>query len=69
MPSKKGSFALRMPIHKDWSGLRQAELQAKSGIHDAEFVHRACFIGGAWSKESAIKMCELSIEAAKSAKE
>lgn len=67
LPAKKGSFDIRTPLHKEWSGLRQAELAAKSGVSDAEFVHRACFIGGAWSKESAIKMAELSIAAAKSA--
>lgn len=67
MPAKKGSFDLRLPLHKEWSGLRQAELAAKSGVADAEFVHRACFIGAAWSEESAIKMAELSLAAAKNA--
>jgi len=36
--------------------LRNEELQAKSGISDAEFVHKNGFIGGAWSLKSAFKM-------------
>ena len=32
-----------------------------TGIKDAEFVHKTGFTGAAWSKESAIKMVELSL--------
>ena len=62
VPPKPNSFEQRVPICRAWRGLRAAELAKVSGIADAEFVHMACFIGGAWSKESAIKMCELSIK-------
>lgn len=47
MSAKRGSFDNRVSIFKDWSGLRAKELQDKSGIHDAEFVHRALFTGAA----------------------
>ena len=63
VPPKPNTFDIRVPLHDDWRGLRNKELQEKSGIVDAEFVHRAGFIGGAWSKESAIKMAEISIKA------
>ena len=62
VPPKPNTFDIRVPLHIDWRGLRNKELQEKSGITDAEFVHRAGFIGGAWSKESAIKMAEISIK-------
>jgi len=32
------------------------------GVTDAEFVHNAGFIGGAWSLETAIMMAEKSME-------
>ena len=53
---------MRVPLCEAWRGLRQQELQEASGFADAEFVHRAGFTGGAWSKESAINMCLKSIE-------
>ena len=67
VPPKAFSFEQRVPLCKAWRGLRSAELAKVSGITDAEFVHMAGFTGGAWSKESAIKMCEMSIEESKEA--
>lgn len=37
------------------------KLKALSGIEDIEFVHATGFIGGAVSKESTIKMADLSL--------
>lgn len=62
MSKNHGSFDIRTPLCEAWRGLRSEELQAASGIADAEFVHRAGFTGGAWSKESAVAMCLKSIE-------
>ena len=62
VPPKPNSFEQRVPICRAWRGLRGTELQKVSGIADTEFVHMACFTGGAWSKASAVKMCELSIK-------
>ena len=47
--------------------MSKAELAKVSGIADAEFVHKAGFTGGAWSKESVIKMAELSLAEHKAA--
>lgn len=55
------SFENRVSICKAYRGLRNAELNAAAGLPDCEFVHAAGFIGGAWSKESAIKMAEASL--------
>jgi len=62
MPKNQGSFDIRTPLCEAWCGLRNAELNAATGLSDTEFVHRAGFIGGAWSKESAINMALKSIE-------
>jgi len=62
MSITQGSFDIRVPLCEAWRGLRNTELQAATGLSDAEFVHRAGFIGGAWSKESAITMALKSIE-------
>lgn len=65
MPKNQGSFDIRVPLCEAWRGLRSAELCTATGLPDAEFVHRAGFIGGAWSKESAISMALKALEEAK----
>ena len=62
MSKTPGSFEFRVGLCDAWRGLRNKELQEATGLHDAEFVHRAGFIGGAWSKESAITMALKSLE-------
>ena len=62
MSLSPGSFAFRVGLCEAWRGLRNAELNEASGFTDCEFVHRAGFIGGAWSKESAIAMALKSLE-------
>ena len=55
------SFENRVSLCKAYRGLRGDELNKVSALPDCEFVHAAGFIGGAWSKESAIKMAENSL--------
>ena len=62
MSKTNGSFDIRVPLCEGWRGLRNDDLNAASGLPDTEFVHRAGFIGGAWSKESAIAMAVKSLE-------
>ena len=69
MSASQGSFEFRVGLCKAWRGLRSAELCEATGLTDAEFVHRAGFIGGAWSKESAINMALKSLEEHKNAAE
>ena len=68
MPKNQGSFDLRVGLSEAWRGLRNKELCEATGLPDAEFVHRAGFIGGAWSKESAISMALKSLEEVKEQK-
>ena len=65
VPPKDGSFDMRVPLKAEWRGKRDSELAEASGFADATFVHMTGFTGGAKSKESAVKMAELSIAAAK----
>lgn len=63
VPPKADSFDMRVPLKKEWRGLRDDELKKVSGFDDAIFVHNTGFIGGAKSQQSAVRMAELSIEA------
>ena len=62
MSDKPVSFHIRVELCKAWQGLRMEELRRVSGFKDAEFVHKAGFTGGAWSKETIIAMTLKSIE-------
>ena len=55
------SFSNRVSLCASYRGLRGEQLREVTGLADAEFVHTAGFIGGAWSLESAIKMAEASL--------
>lgn len=61
VPSSIGSFEFRKGIFEKWRGLDNDELKKESGIQDIIFVHRAGFIGGAQSLESAIKVVDQSL--------
>lgn len=54
-----------MAIREDWRGLRDQDLEEKSGIEGTIFVHASGFIGGCKTKEGAMKMALLTIEASK----
>lgn len=56
VPNSPTSFVCRKFLHIDWRGLRDQELQEVSGVKDAVFVHASGFIGGAKSREGALKM-------------
>ena len=64
---KDQAFVSRMKLHADWLALRDAELVAQSGIEGATFVHAAGFIGGNATREGAIKMAHMTMEAANAA--
>jgi len=62
VPPCEGSFDQRISLHRDWRGLRNEELQAKSGVSDADFVHASGFLGAARSQAGALRMAQLSME-------
>lgn len=55
------SFKNRKDFPKEWSALRDEELQKVTGIEDAVFCHRALFLAVAKSKEGAIKLAQLAL--------
>lgn len=63
VPVELGSFEDRKSLPKPWAGLAGKELQAVTGIDDAMFCHNGCFIAGAASYESIIKMAEMALDA------
>jgi len=61
VPVAPESFLLRVPLLKEWCGLRDKELEDVSGIPTITFVHANGFIGGARERDSVLKMARLSL--------
>ena len=57
------SVERRKYLPKAWAGLRDEELQKVTGVKDAVFCHRGLFMVVAKSKEGAIKLAKLALEA------
>ena len=56
-------YVPRCPLPQDWAGLRDEELEEASGVAGAVFCHFGCFIGGATSREPAVEMARIALEA------
>lgn len=63
IPDAIGSFENRKPLPEAWRGVSARDLQAVSGVSDANFCHPSGFIGGANSLEGAMEMARKAIEA------
>jgi uncharacterized UPF0160 family protein len=61
VPQRLGSFQSRMDLPAAWSGLRDAELAAATGVPDAAFCHRNRFIAVARSFEGTLRLAELAL--------
>ncbi|RFO96917.1 metal-dependent hydrolase [Rhodoferax lacus] len=64
VPVEAGSFVSRKDLPQSWSGLRDQELAAVTGVADSVFCHSNLFIGGARSLEGALRLAELALQAA-----
>jgi len=62
VPVQPDSFEMRRPLPAAWAGLRDAALQAVTGVGDATFAHRNAFIAGARSCEGALALAWLVLE-------
>lgn len=62
VPNAPKSFVCRKFLHKQWRGLRNAELVATSGISGSTFVHASGFVGGAETRAAALEMAVKSLE-------
>lgn len=63
IPDAIGSFGNRKPLPEAWRGVPANNLQAVSGVADANFCHKGGFIGGADSLNGALEMARKAIEA------
>ena len=61
VPVEAGSFASRRDLPKSWSGLRDQELAAVTGVADSVFCHSNLFIAGAHSFDGAVLLAELAL--------
>jgi uncharacterized UPF0160 family protein len=61
VPVEAGSFTARKDLPKSWSGLRDQELAAVTGVPDSVFCHLNLFIGGARSFDGAVRLAELAL--------
>ncbi|WP_246941610.1 MYG1 family protein [Bacillus pinisoli] len=62
VPVGRNTFEARKDLPEQWAGKEADELNRMIGIEDAIFAHPARFIAGAKSKESIMKMAELSLQ-------
>jgi uncharacterized UPF0160 family protein len=56
------AYEYRRMLPRAWAGKKMAELSAITGIPDAEFCHKNCFIGKAWSEKGAVDMAKLALD-------
>lgn len=63
IPDAIGSFGNRKPLPESWRGVPANDLQAVSGVADANFCHKGGFIGGAYSLDGALSMARKAVEA------
>ncbi len=62
VPLAKGSFKNKISLPKKWRGRKGEELAKICGVPDAVFCHASGFLGGAVSKEGAVRMAYLAIK-------
>ena len=54
---------VRKPLPKEWAGKRDEELQKLTGVEDAVFAHRSGFMAAARTKEGALRLAEIALNA------
>jgi len=62
VPAEAGSFDSRLDLPQAWTGLRDQELAAASGVPDALFCHTNLFIAVARSLQGALRMAEIALQ-------
>lgn len=62
-PVSPDSFTARADLPEAWAGLRDTQLAAVTGVHDAGFCHNARFIASAKSYEGIRTMASLALRA------
>jgi uncharacterized UPF0160 family protein len=63
VPVRSDSFENRKKFPKSWAGLRSEELASASGVPDAVFCHSGAFYAAAKSRDGALRLAELAVQA------
>lgn len=63
VPKESHSFELKKPFPTSWAGLRDEMLASVSGVKGALFCHRDRYMCVAKTKEGAIKLAEIALNA------
>jgi len=63
VPPTLGSFDKRKPLPAHWGGLRNGDFSRVVGVTDGVFCHAGLFICGARTRESALRIVGLALEA------
>jgi len=63
VPKHQTGFENKKPLPQAWGGKNDEELARITGVGDAIFCHKALFLCGARSKEGAIKLAEIALNA------
>lgn len=63
VPKVLNQFAARADLPATWAGLQGDELAAVTGVADSVFCHNGRFICGARSREGALALARLAVEA------
>ncbi len=61
---KDGDFALRADLPAAWAGLTDSALAEVTGVDGAIFCHSARFIAAAKTREAALQLAQLAVDAA-----
>lgn len=60
---RPGSFDKRKALPSEWAGLRGSDLAERTGVQGAVFCHIGLFICGAETREGALELARLAVEA------
>lgn len=63
IPPRPGSFDKRKPLPASWGGLRDAEFSKVTGLDGSVFCHVGLFICGHQTREGALALARLAVEA------
>ena len=63
VPTSLGAFEGRKPLPEAWAGKRGSDLAEITGISDSIFCHQFRFIAGTGSRETAIEMARMAVDA------
>jgi len=63
VPVKAAGFENRKGLPVEWCGLRDQVLSDKTGVEGCIFIHANGFIGGAKTREAALKLAQMAVKA------